>query len=95
MKKLVILLIIVGAALATYIILQNNGIKADSIINTPDTIDLKVNCSSVNNLLVTSEITLDVTNNSSRTHHDVTVRITGYDKDGNITKEKVTTFDRT
>ena len=95
MKKLVILLIIVVVALAGYIFLQNNGIKTDSIINIPNTIDLTVNCSSVNNLLITSEVTVDVANNSSRTHHDVTVRVTGYDKNGNITKEKVTTFDRT
>lgn len=75
--------------------MQKNGIKTDSILNTPETIDLTVNCSAVTNLLITSEVTVEVLNNSSRTHNDVTVRITGYDSNGNITKEKETTFNRT
>ena len=34
-----------------------------------------------------SEITVSVINNSSRTHNDVTVRVTGYDENGDITKK--------
>lgn len=96
MKKILIVLLVVAliAALA-YIIMQKNGVKLDSIINSPETIDLTVNCSDVNNLLITSEVTVEVLNNSTRTHNNVTVRITGYDANGNITKEKETTFYRT
>ncbi len=74
---------------------MKNGIKLDSVINSPETIDLSVSCSSVNDLMLTSTVEVSVMNNSSRTHNDVTVRITGYDAEGNITKEKTTTFDRT
>lgn len=96
MKKTLIIFLVVALIVAiAYIIMQENGIKTDSIINTPETIDLTVNCSEVNNLLITSEVTVEVLNNSLRTHNDVTVRITGYDENGNITKEKETTFDRT
>jgi hypothetical protein len=41
-----------------------------------------------------SEITVSVINNSSRTHNDVIVIVTGYDENGDITK-KTTTFERT
>ncbi len=96
MKKGIFTLLVFSLIAAIgFIIMQQNGIKTDSIINTPETIDLTVNCSEVNNLLITSQVTVEVLNNSSRTHNNVTVRITGYDKNGDITKEKETTFDRT
>jgi hypothetical protein len=96
MKKGIFTLLVFSLIAAIgFIIMQQNGIKTDSIINTPETIDLTVNCSEVNNLLITSQVTVEVLNNSSRTHNDVTIRITGYDENGNITKEKEKTFDRT
>ena len=94
-KKFILLLSFALIAAIAYIIIQKNGVKVDSLINSPDTIDLTVNCSEVNNLLITAGVTVEVLNNSSRTHNNVTVRITGYDANGNITKEKVTTFERT
>jgi uncharacterized protein YcfL len=94
-KTLITLLVIVLISAIAYIIMQKNGIKIDSIINTPETIDLTVRCSAVNNLLITSEVTVEVLNNSSRTHNNVTVRITGYDEYGTIIRNKETTFDRT
>ena len=96
MKKIIITLVTVALIISiTYIIMMKNGIKLDSVINSPETIDLTVSCSNVNNLLLTSEVSVSVMNNSSRTHNDVTVRITGYDENGDITKEKKTTFERT
>ncbi len=96
MKKfLIILLILALLSAGAYIFLAKHGYDTNSILNTPQTINLSVSCSDVTNLLVTSEITVTVQNNSSRTHNDVTVRLTAYDGDNNIIKEKTTTFDRT
>lgn len=96
MKKLIFIitfLALVGCVV--YIVLQKNGFNDNSIMNLPQTIDLSVNCSEFHNLVVASEVDISVTNRSSRTHTDVTVRVTGYDKNGNITKAKTTTFNRT
>ena len=63
-------------------------------MNIPQTIDLTVSCSEIGNFLVASETSVTVRNNSSRVHKNVTVRLTAYDKKGNIIKEKTTTFER-
>ncbi len=96
MKKILIgLLVIALMAAIGYIVLQKKGYDTNSIINTPQTVDLSVTCSEPSNALITSVVNVTVQNNSSRTHNDVTVRLTAYDSDGNIIKEKTTTFDRT
>lgn len=94
-KKWIVLLLIALIGAIAFIYLSQNGYNTNSILNTPETIDLSVNCSQVNNLLITSEVTVTVQNNSSRTHNDVTVRLTAYDENNNIVKEKTTTFERT
>ena len=96
MKKLlfkIILLALIGCV--GYIVLQKSGFSDNSIMNLPKTIDITASCSEVRDLIVTAEAEITVTNNSSITHNDVTVRVTGYDKNGDITKEKSITFDRT
>lgn len=93
MKKLIIFILalaLIGAGVVIYMMRQ--GHDFESILNTPDKIDLRVECSEVENLLLTSTVNINVTNLSSRTHEDITVRITGYDKDGMITKQKEATF---
>lgn len=89
-------LLAVGLIVAViYIILQKNGYSSNSILNTPETIDLTVNCSGVSNKIVTSTVEINVQNNSSRTHNNVTVRVTAYDKNDEVIKVKTTTFERT
>lgn len=73
----------------------NKGYDPSDVMNTPKTIDLSVDCSDLTNLLVTSTVNVTVSNNSSRTHNNVAVQLIGYDSDGNIIKQKTTTFDRT
>jgi len=74
--------------------LQKKGYSDHAIYNLPETIDLQVNCSELNDIVVSKQINVTVTNNSSREHRDVTVRITGTDSEGNITKEKTSKFER-
>jgi hypothetical protein len=78
-----------------YLVMVNKGFDPSDVINTPKTIDLSVDCSDLTNLLVTSTVNVTVSNNSSRTHNNVTIHLIGYDSDGNIIKEKTTTFART
>lgn len=89
----IILLALVGCI--AYIVLQKNGFSDNSIMNLPETIDITASCSDVRDLIVTAEADITVSNSSSRTHNNVTVRVTGYDNNGDITKEKSITFDRT
>ena len=46
-------------------------------------------------LLLTAETDLTISNNSSRALNSVMVKISGYDANGNLVKEKTTTFERT
>ena len=87
--RLLLLLVVVGG-LVLYVISVRNNTSL-----TPQTIDLAVDCSDLNNLLVTSTVNVDVRNLSSRSHNDITVNITAFDEAGNIVKEKTTTFSRT
>ncbi len=96
MKKLLFIIILLAlAGCIAYIVLQKNGFSDNSIVNLPETIDLTVSCSDVRDLLVTAEASISVKNSSSREYNHVTVRVTGYDNNDEITKEKSITFDRT
>lgn len=93
MKNLliVILLLIITSMVAFYF-LKNKGHDTESIINRVQRIDIKVECSRVQNMLLASTVTVFADNLSSRTHENVTVRITGFDKRGNRVKRKETSF---
>ena len=94
MKKLLVTFLIIALLAAIgYIIMQEKGYNSDALMNIPQTIDLTVSCSEIGNFLVASETSVTVRNNSSRVHKNVTVRLTAYDKKGNIIKEKTTTFE--
>ncbi len=96
MKKFfVFILILALAGGGIYFYLTQNGHNMESIMNTPDKIDLSVNCSAVESLILTSTVDVTVENSSSRTHKNVTVHVTAYDKKGNIIKQKDNTFART
>jgi hypothetical protein len=96
MKKLFFTIIILALAFCiAYIILQKNGFNDNAIINIPKTIDITVSCSEIRNLIVTSEADITISNSSSRSYNNVTIRVTGYDKNGDITKAKSITLDRT
>ncbi len=96
MKKLfkfILVIAVIGAGVYIYMI--QKGHNLESILNTPKKIELRANCSEIENLLVTSTVNLTVTNLFERTHNNVTVRITAYDKDDNIVKQKNIVFERT
>ncbi len=61
----------------------------------PQTIDLTVDCSDLENVLVTSTVNVVVQNLSSRSHKDISVKIVAFDEAGKVLKEKYTTFSRT
>lgn len=94
MRLFVTLLVLALIGAGVYIFLLKNGYTEQSMINRPLYYDLSVECSEITNLLVASEVDVTVRSNA-RTHNNVTVLITAYDKTGNITKQKRTTFDRT
>lgn len=62
---------------------------------SPQTIDLTVDCSDLENVLVTSTVNVVVSNLSSRSHNDVSVKVVAFDEAGKVLKEKYTTFSRT
>lgn len=96
MKKIILIfLFLFLLGIIGYLIMLNKGFDPSDVMNTPKTIDLSVDCSDLTNLLLTSTVNVTVSNNSSRTHNNVTIHLIGYDSNGNIIKEKTTTFART
>jgi hypothetical protein len=96
MKKIILIfLFLTLLGIIGYLVMLNKGFDPSDVMNTPKTIDLSVDCSDLTNLLLTSTVNVTVSNNSSRTHNNVTIHLIGYDSNGNIIKEKTTTFART
>ncbi|WP_420149351.1 hypothetical protein [Spirosoma sp.] len=87
--RLILVIAVVGGVLLYAMSRRNNTSF------TPQTIDLAVDCSDLANVLVTSTVNVDVRNLSSRSHNDISVQIRAFDNDGNMLKEKYTTFSRT
>ena len=87
--RLLLIIVLIGGVVLYVVSLRNNTSF------TPQTIDLAVECSDLNNLLVTSTVTVDVRNLSARSHSAIAVNVTAYDEAGNVLKEKNTTFTRT
>ncbi|WP_338876396.1 hypothetical protein WBJ53_12185 [Spirosoma sp. SC4-14] len=87
--RLLVIVVIVGGIVLFFISRYNNTSF------TPQTIDLTVDCSEVDNVVVTSTVNVVVNNLSARSHNDVSVNIKAYDESGNLLKEKFTTFSRT
>ena len=92
MKALIrlILIIVVLGGIILYVVSKWNNTSF-----TPQTIDLTVDCSEIDNVLVTSTVNVVVKNLSSRSHDDVSVKIIAFDEAGHVVKEKYTTFTRT
>lgn len=87
--RLILIVIILGGILL-FVVSKLNHTSL-----TPQTIDLTVDCSEVDNALVTSAVNVVVKNLSSRSHKDVSVKIIAFDEAGTVLKEKFTTFSRT
>ena len=95
MKNILIFLLLLALlAMGGYIFLAENGHNMESILNAPKRIALKVDCSAVEDLLVTSTVTVTVSNGSSYTHNNVRVKVTAYDEAGGVLKEKEALFSR-
>jgi phenylalanyl-tRNA synthetase beta subunit len=62
---------------------------------SPQTIDLAVDCSELDNVLVAKAVNVAVRNLSSRSHSDVSVKVVAVDEAGTVVQEKFTTFSRT
>lgn len=88
-----LILLLIGAT--GIIILQQQGHNLNSILNTPQTINITATCSEVTNLLLKSETTLTITNSSSNSFDNVTVRVISYDRNNNKIEEKLVSFSRT
>ncbi|AUD03813.1 hypothetical protein [Spirosoma pollinicola] len=92
MKSLfrLLLIVVVFGGLILYVVSRYNNTSL-----TPQTIDLTVDCSDLENVLVTSTVNVVVSNLSSRSHNDVSVKVVAFDEAGKVLKEKYTTFSRT
>ncbi|GAB2582893.1 hypothetical protein [Spirosoma areae] len=88
LRLLLLILVVVGGVL--YVVSKRNHTSF-----SPQTIDLAVDCTELANVLVTSTVDVEVRNLSSRSHSDVSVKVTAFDEAGNVLKEKYTTFTRT
>lgn len=87
-RLLVFILVVGGIALFVVSKYNNTSLK-------PETIDLTVDCSDLDNILVTKAVNVTVKNLSSRSHKDVSVKIVAFDAAGKVIQEKFTTFSRT
>lgn len=94
-KPLKFILVIVLLFAGFYIYMLQKGHNLQSILNTPKKIELKAECSNFENLVITSSVNLTVTNLFTRTHNNVTVQVTAYDKDNGIVKQKNVVFENT
>ena len=93
MKNLIIgLLAVALIGTGIYIYMTKNGHSTESIMNTAKTINLEVDCATIESKLLTAGVTVAVMNNSENTYKDVEVRITAYDEAGDIVKQKNTKF---
>jgi hypothetical protein len=84
-------LILLGVSVA--VLMNVTGASLEGMINIPNTIDLNLECSQVNYLVLASEVSLVVENLSDRTHDNVSVRITGFDKFGKQIIEKIVSYE--
>lgn len=75
--------------------MTKKGHDLESILNTPKKIELTAECTDLQNLLIVSTANLTVKNLLNRTHKDVTTRVTAYDINGNILKQRTILFDKT
>lgn len=87
--RLLLLILVIGG-IVLFVLSRYNHTALN-----PQTIDLAVDCSDLENVMVTSTVNVVVTNLSARSHDDVSVKIRAYDESGNLLKEKFTTFTRT
>lgn len=85
-----LLIVVVLGGIILYVVSRHNNTSL-----SPQTIDLQVDCSDLENILVTSTVNVSVKNLSSRSHNDISVKLVAYDKEGKMLKEKYTTFSRT
>jgi len=92
-KKVIIFIMavcLIGGGLFIYF--KDNGHTAETILNSAQNLQVKVDCSSIKNHKLASSVNVTVDNNSDKPRTNVSVRVTAYDKNGDIVKQKVTTF---
>lgn len=87
-RLIVVIVVIGGLGLYAFAWRNNTSFK-------PETIDLAVDCSDLTNILVTSAVNVTVKNMSFRSHNNISVQVKAFDGNGNLLKEKYTTFSRT
>ena len=91
--KLILIILVIVAGI--YFYMTTIGHDLESILNTPKKIELKAECTDLENLLIVSIANLTVKNLYNRTHKDVTSKVTAYDKNGNIIKQRTIVFNET
>ncbi|MEN8186536.1 MAG: hypothetical protein ABFR05_05350 [Bacteroidota bacterium] len=95
MRKFISNIIIIGLLLAVgYYWLAENGYNLEAILNKPKTIRLKAECSDIENLVLTSVTELTISNSGNSNYNEVTVRVTAYDENDDIIKQKNVVFNR-
>lgn len=95
MKNFLSNVVVIGLIIAVgYYFLKENGYNLESILNKTKTIELRADCSNIENLVLTSVTELTVLNSGDENHNSVTVRITAYDQNNDIIKQKNVRFER-
>jgi len=95
MKKNLTNIVIIALLIAVgYYFLKEEGYNIDSILNKTKTYELTAKCSNIENLVLTSITELTVTNTGGHNHKNVIVRVTAYDINGDIIKQKNVRFER-
>jgi hypothetical protein len=76
-----------------FAVIRSKGISMEAALALPETIGLSVECGSVENMLVTSMVALQISNRSDRIHDAITIRVNGTDKWGSEVISKLITLE--
>jgi hypothetical protein len=95
MKKLLLGLLVVAVAAAACVWVYLYTKKNNSIV-APATVNLRADCSGISRVpLIKSEVTVTVTNLGPSPRSAITVKVMGFDKNGDYWTEKYATFEMT
>lgn len=76
-------------AIALYVLMNINGKSLAGVVHIPETYDLSLNCPRQADILYS----FAVTNTGNRTHDNVSVRVSAYDKRGDLLVEKRVSYE--
>lgn len=79
--------------IGVFVVLKSTGVSLEAALAKPKTWGLSVSCGPVANALVGAITEVRVTNQSDKTHHGVTVRVHGFDRNRTESVSKLVAMD--